>query len=188
MPNGQRKPPATRKRNEEKISAIKRATSCQKPAFDRYSFGHILLGVYSASASLIISEMIIIRYGYSRELVNILAVTFTSITLAVLIGCDLLEHSTIRRKIFIGRLGDKNWCESMSNVVTDIILAFLAFIVIYMPMIYFVKDTSIILLVGFIPLFLMPLFIVNIFNAKHMKWNGFFKGAKKSDKKRNEKK
>lgn len=178
MRQGQRKPKTSPSRRPQGTSEFKRSLSCDKPTFDRYCFAHILFGVYTGCICVGITSLLVSRFGYSREMINlIVAVLLPSAFVAILL-LDVIEHTTVKQGYFKKKLGDKNWCESFGNILCDIILAFIAFILVFMPTVYFIHDPDVMMFIGIVPFFFMPLFIFIIWNSTHKKWKGFFRENK----------
>lgn len=174
MRQGRRKPVASSPKRSRGTSEVRRSISCNKSAFDRFCFAHILFGVYTACICVGITSLLVSRFGYSREMINLIVAVLVPSAILAIILLDVIEHTTVRRGYFQKKLGDKNWCESMGNVLCDIIFAFIAFIAVFMSSVYFVRDPDVMTFIAIVPFFFMPLFIFIIWNSTHKKWKGFY--------------
>ena len=147
------------KPKREKITGWPGTKNCKTPPLDKFSFGHVMFGLVSASFMLPVSFYYISTLSdpESIETAKIWTTIIASlIALTVFISWEYLEHSYVKKNIYLKKYKMKGWCETKVNSFLDVVVDFVAFTVYYVPSILLSEDWQTIILLTIIPFALSP--------------------------------
>lgn len=149
-----------RKAKQEKVVGWPGTKNCRSPPLDKFSFGHVMFGLVTASFMLPVSFYYLSTLSDPEflETSKIWSTIIASvIALTAFISWEYLEHGYVKKNIYLKKYKMKGWCETKVNSFLDVVVDFAAFTIYYVPSIIFSEDWQTIILLTILPLAISPL-------------------------------
>lgn len=147
---------------QRKAVKVKKKETCPVPAVDIFSLGHFMFGM-TTGAIFFIMNFFFIRLNCS--IIYPLLLNWF-LAFSVFFIWEAIEHIVLSKEVYIKRQGQVNWCESKVNVITDLLVEFAAFNLIFLPSIALVTDIIFAFGISLFPFIIDPIVAIYIHRRK----------------------